>query len=71
VPDVRKCGFMAASEDLATCLETGIAAVQTTPLVSRSGELLGMISTHWREVHEPTEGEMRALGVLARQASDQ
>ncbi|MGZ4959467.1 MAG: GAF domain-containing protein, partial [Methylomonas sp.] len=70
VPDVRQCEFMAGSTDLACYLETGILAVLTTPLVSRSGELLGMLSTHWRDTHEPTDGEQRALDVLARQAAD-
>jgi PAS domain S-box-containing protein len=70
VPDVLKCEFMAGSDDLETCLQTGIRAVQTTPLVSRGGQILGMISTHWRAPHEPTVSELRRLDVLARQAAD-
>jgi PAS domain S-box-containing protein len=42
----------------------------STPLVSRDGHLVGVISTHWREVHQPTERELRLLDVLARQAAD-
>lgn len=68
--DVATCDFMAGTEDLATYLQTGIQAVQTTPLVSRGGQMLGMISTHWRQPHEPTEQELRLLDVLARQAAD-
>src|SRR5690606_12391953 len=48
----------------------GIRAVQTTPLYSRAGALLGMLSTHWRRPHAPSESEFRALDVLARQAAD-
>jgi len=70
VPDVQQCDFMAGSDDLETYLQTGIHAVQTTPLFSRSGVLLGMISTHWREPHEPTASELGTLDVLARQAAD-
>jgi PAS domain S-box-containing protein len=69
-PDVEICDFMAGTEDLKTYLQTGIRAVQTTPLISRSGRLLGMISTHWREPHEPPETDLRRLDVLARQAAD-
>ena len=69
-PDVEQCEFMAASEDLATYLETGIHAVQTTPLVSRSGQILGMISTHWLAPHHPSERELRTLDILVRQAAD-
>ena len=49
---------------------TGILAVQSTPLVSRAGALVGMISTHWLEPHELSESEQLALNVLARQAAD-
>ena len=69
-PDVEKCDFMAGSADMEICLQTGIRAIQTTPLYSRSGTLLGMLSTHWREPHEPTTREFRTLDVLARQAAD-
>jgi PAS domain S-box-containing protein len=69
-PDVEKCDYMAGSADLATYLQTGIHAVQTTPLISRSGRLLGMVSTHWRRPHEPSESDLGLLDVLARQAAD-
>jgi PAS domain S-box-containing protein len=58
---------MAGGEDLR---EAGILAVQTTPLVSRSGALLGMVSTHWREPHELSVSELRALDILIRLAAD-
>ena len=70
VPDVLDSDLLAGSEDREVLLAMGIRAVQTTPLLSRTGALLGMISTHWREPHEPTESEFRALDVLARQAAD-
>lgn len=44
--------------------------MQYTPLVSRSGQLLGMISTHWRAPHQPTERALQRFDVLARQAAD-
>ncbi|MGH9816264.1 MAG: PAS domain S-box protein, partial [Candidatus Acidiferrales bacterium] len=69
-PDVGKCDFMAGTDDLATYLQTGIHAVQTTPLWSRSGKMVGMISTHWRSPHQPSERDLRLLDILARQAAD-
>jgi PAS domain S-box-containing protein len=68
--DVEKCESMAGSEDLAVYLQTGIRAVQTTPLLSRDGEIVGMISTHWSEPHAPTKRDLRLLDILARQAAD-
>jgi two-component system CheB/CheR fusion protein len=68
VPDV---GSVFVGDDLEAHLGTGIRASQTTPLLSRSdGSVVGMISTHWREPHEPKAAELRLLDVLARQAAD-
>src|SRR4029079_331553 len=54
----------------ATYRQAGIAAVQSTPLFSRNGRVLGMISTHWSEPHVPTARELGLLDILARQAAD-
>src|SRR5262245_45665770 len=70
VPDVECSDVMAGSTDLNVSRRAGIRAMHSTPLVSRSGRLLGMISTHWAKPHYPTEHELRALDVLARQAAD-
>ena len=70
VADVELSDFMAGSEDLETYRHTGIRAVQSTPLISRTGRLLGMISTHWSQVHQPSDHDLRLLDVLARQAAD-
>jgi PAS domain S-box-containing protein len=61
---------MAGTADLNAYRRSGIRAVQSTPLLARSGHLLGMISTHWRRPHRPTERELQPLDVLARQAAD-
>ena len=70
VPDVRNCDFMSGSEDLDGYLDAEIRAGQSTPLVSRSGALLGMVSTYWFEPHDLSATELRALDVLARMAAD-
>lgn len=70
IPDFEQWGQIAGTEDLLAFRRAGIRAAQTTPLISRDGELLGMISTHWNEPHEPTERDLRLLDILARQAAD-
>ncbi len=70
VPDVETCDFMAGTAALEDLRKSGIRAVQSTPLVSRAGRLIGIISTHWRAPHQPAEGELRLFDVLARQAAD-
>jgi PAS domain S-box-containing protein len=68
--DVETCDFMAGTADLDEYRRSNIRAVQSTPLVSRSGQLLGMISTHWRKPHRFTERALRRFDLLARQAAD-
>jgi signal transduction histidine kinase/ActR/RegA family two-component response regulator len=68
--DLEKCEDLQGSEDLAVYVQTGIRACQTTPLLSRDGEVVGMISTHWSEPHAPTKRDLRLLDILARQAAD-
>ena len=51
-------------------LSAGFRSAQSTPLVSRGGDLIGMITTHWTRNHRPTDRELRFLDLLARQAAD-
>jgi len=69
VPDVTQCDYLGKG-GVAAYLDAGIYAVQSTPLLSRSGKLVGMISTHWRQPHQPSERELRLFDILARQAAD-
>ena len=48
----------------------GIRAVHSTPLLTRTGEILGVISIHFGEPRRPTELEMRLADLCARHASD-
>ena len=68
--DVANTDFMAGTADQAQLLAGGMLAAQTTPLLSRRGELVGMISTHWKKCHEPSERDLRLLDILARLAAD-
>jgi PAS domain S-box-containing protein len=70
VSDVDSCEFMAGTQDLEQYRRSGLRAVQSTPLHSRIGRPLGMISTHWHAPHTPTPDDFRLFDVLARQAAD-
>jgi PAS domain S-box-containing protein len=48
----------------------GFRAVQSTPLVSRKGELLGVISTHFRQPRAFSVTELRFTDLYARHAAD-
>ena len=69
-PNVETCDFLAGTDGLIALLDAGIRASQSTPLFSRSGRMLGMISSHWRQPHTPAERDLRLLDILARQAAD-
>ena len=68
IPDFEKAD--PESLDIAAYLRAGIRAAQSTPLVSRSGVLVGMISTHWSHPHQPSDSELRNFDILARQCAD-
>jgi len=70
VADIEACEFMAGTQDQQEYRRSGIRAVQSTPLRSRTGRPLGMLSTHWRSPHSPTEDDFTFFDVLARQAAD-
>jgi PAS domain S-box-containing protein len=55
---------------LATVRAAGYRAVQSTPVLGRNGKLLGILSTHYRKPHRPTERDLRMLDLYARQAAD-
>ena len=46
------------------------AARQSTPLVARAGAPIGVITTHWKTEHAPSDRELRFLDLLVRQAAD-
>ena len=70
VSDVEAEDAGVSIEDLGAFGLSGIRAVQTTPLVSRSGHAIGVISTYWREPHTPTDRELGLMDVVARQVAD-
>lgn len=70
VSDYRTCEFVKGTPTLPIFIEGGIFAAQSTPLISRSGKLVGMISTHWDHPYDPPQAHLELLDILARQASD-
>jgi PAS domain S-box-containing protein len=70
VPDVEKSPLFAETPSLAVLREAGVRAVQSTPLMSRTGALLGILTTHWGVPYSPDEHDLWRLDLLARQAAD-
>lgn len=69
VEDIEQ-GSVFSGEALEIHRRAGVRAVQSTPLTSRSGRLLGMFSTHYRKPCRPEERALRLLDLIGRQAAD-
>ena len=50
--------------------DVGFRAVHSTPLIARDGDVLGVLTVHYREVRHPSEREQHLIDVCARQAVD-
>ncbi|HYR34244.1 MAG TPA: GAF domain-containing protein [Burkholderiales bacterium] len=49
---------------------SGFRAVQSTPLLSRTGRMLGMLNTQFRAPHRPSERELHLTDLYGRLAAD-
>lgn len=70
VPDVEESALFAGTRQLKVLRSCGIRALQAIPLVSRTGELLGILATQWIAPHAPDRHELWLLDLLVRQAAD-
>lgn len=70
VEDINESEIYAGQPSLDALREANVRSVQSLPLVSSSGKLLGVISTHLTEPHRPSEQELRLMDLLARQTAD-
>jgi PAS domain S-box-containing protein len=70
VEDVARSEIFVGTPSLPVMLAAGARAVQSTPLRSSNGAVMGMISTHFARPHRPGEQELRFMDLLARQAAD-
>jgi signal transduction histidine kinase/transcriptional regulator with GAF, ATPase, and Fis domain/ActR/RegA family two-component response regulator len=68
--DIEDCDFLVGTQDLEEYRRSNLRAMQTTPLVSRAGQLLGMLSTHWTQPYRPQADEFSLFDILVRQAAD-
>ena len=54
----------------AMAASAGFRGVQSTPFFSRSGEFLGVLSTHFRKPHRPSLRDLRFTDLYARYAAE-
>ncbi|HET7364163.1 MAG TPA: GAF domain-containing protein [Burkholderiales bacterium] len=67
--DVAASPFIAGTPSAQVLQRARVRAVQSTPLFATSGELLGVLSTHYERPHAPSDGELDALDHVALRAA--
>ncbi len=67
VRDLRQCEDIHRFHSIRNA---GVRAMQCTPLVSSSGKVLGLVSTHYVKAYSCSESQLRLMDLLARQAAD-
>jgi len=68
IEDVERDPAFAGHREVAR--RAGFRAVHSTPLVTRSGRVIGVLSTHFRKPYRPTERQIELVDLCARQAVD-
>jgi len=68
IPDVEVDAEFAAFRPEAKL--AGFRAVQSTPLITRDGNPIGVVSTHFANIHHPTKIEMETLHAYSGIASE-
>jgi len=69
VPDVELSPIFIGTPALTILRNADVRAVQSTPMFSYTGLLVGMVSTHYRSPHIFANRELDRLGLLAAQAA--
>lgn len=70
IPDICTHSIFADNPALDILLAENISSVQSTPLISSTGQVLGMISTHSAKTNKYSERELRLMKLIARLSAD-
>lgn len=70
IQDVEASPIFAGTDSLTILREAGVRSVQSTPIMSRQGLMLGILTTHWDAPYQPIEKDFWWIDLLVRQAAD-
>jgi len=70
IDDITTSPVFVGTPALDVLLAAGVRAVESTPLVNRSGQAVGMLSTHYHTPRRLADRDLHVLDLLARQAAD-
>ena len=69
INDVASDPIFAGTDAGRVLIDAGVLAVQSTPLISTSGQVLGMVSTHYREPGAASTIDLGAIDLIAARAA--
>ena len=70
VENICESEIYVGNHSLDAMREADVMAVQSLPLLSSTGNVLGIVSVHFINAHRPSEQELRLMDLLARQTAD-
>lgn len=70
IEDVATFPGLRGATDREVALADGIRATQSTPMIGRAGELVGVLSNQFPRPHRPSDDELRLIDLLAWMATD-
>lgn len=70
VGDVSQCPISIGTPSMAVLEEAGVRALHNTPLVSRKGQLVGILNVYYRRTVREEDLDLRFFDLLAGQAAD-
>ena len=70
IVDDVSCGTIFDEDNRRFMLGEGMVCIQSTPMFSVAGKLLGIMSTHYKSPHVFDERQLRVLDLLSRQAAN-
>jgi diguanylate cyclase (GGDEF)-like protein/PAS domain S-box-containing protein len=69
VEDVNESPIFAGNHSLTIQIQAGVRAVQSTPILTKSGQLVGMLSTHYNKPHQPDTRQLEVIDLLVMHAA--
>ena len=70
IEDVQTFPALDGTRDREVATEEGIRATQSTPMVTRSGEMVGVLNNQFRAPHRPNADQLRLIDLLAWNAAE-
>jgi PAS domain S-box-containing protein len=65
IENVETFSPLQGTKDREVALSENILATQSTPMITRTGEMVGVLSNQFRQPHRPSDNELRLVDLLA------